>query len=128
MTEFIAWWELPGAAGESRTKEQYERMVREAKEPNPDRTKKTAVRAGAAIQRGIDGGDIDIAIMHVCDLIAGNPRAVIDQRAWQHLAAYMPIEVLVARLEDKLKKMDAEDDDGGASIQAAFDADNGGRP
>lgn len=35
MSDFVAWWELPGAAGENRTKEQYEVKVREAKEPNP---------------------------------------------------------------------------------------------
>ena len=35
--EKIPWWELPGAAGENRTKEQYDAMMTAAKEPNPNR-------------------------------------------------------------------------------------------
>ena len=33
----IPWWEIPGAPGENRTKEQHDAMMRAAKEPNPNR-------------------------------------------------------------------------------------------
>lgn len=36
-SENVSWWELPGAAGENRTKEQYDAKIAALKEANPNR-------------------------------------------------------------------------------------------
>ncbi len=38
--ERLPWWEQPGAAGENRTKEQYDARIAALKEPNQNRSKK----------------------------------------------------------------------------------------